>query len=116
VGFAAPDYTIMTVKAADSGNFLVDGQGRTLYYFTKDSPGVSTTTGPIAANWPAFYTPTIVVPDNLIASDFGTITRADGMKQTSYKGWPLYYFVKDSAAGDSKGQKINDVWFVVNVN
>jgi predicted lipoprotein with Yx(FWY)xxD motif len=116
VVFAQPDYTIMTAKTADLGNFLVDGQGRTLYYFTKDAPGVSNTTGQVAVNWPAFYAGKIEVPSNLNLSDFGMITREDGMKQTTFKGWPLYYFSKDMAAGDFKGQKVNNVWFVVNVN
>ncbi|WP_407946304.1 hypothetical protein [Paenibacillus alkaliterrae] len=25
------------------------------------------------------------------------MTRADGTKQTTYKGWPLYYFVRQQA-------------------
>jgi predicted lipoprotein with Yx(FWY)xxD motif len=116
VGFVQPDYTIMTAKTADLGEFLVDGQGRTLYYFIKDAPGVSSTTGPVAVNWPSFYAEKIEVPSNLNSSDFGTITRADGKKQTTFKGWPLYYFIKDMATGDIKGQKVNNVWFVVNVN
>jgi len=116
VGLAQSDYTIMTAKTADLGNFLVDGQGKTLYCFTKDAPGVSTTMGQVAVNWPAFYAEKIVVPANLDATDFGMITRADGMMQTTFKGAPLYYFIKDMATGDIKGQNVNSVWFVVNVN
>ncbi|MDR3590554.1 MAG: hypothetical protein P4N41_12950 [Negativicutes bacterium] len=115
-GLAQPDYTVMTAQTPGLGNYLVDSQGRTLYYFTKDVPGASTTMGQVAANWPAFYAGQIVVPSNLDATDFGMITRADGMKQTTFKGWPLYYFVKDMADGDVKGQNVNSVWFVVNVN
>jgi predicted lipoprotein with Yx(FWY)xxD motif len=115
-GFAQPDPTIMTAKTAGMGNYLVDSQGRTLYYFTKDAPGMSTTMGPVAANWPAFYAGEIMVPGNLDAADFGVITRTDGMKQTTYKGWPLYYFSKDMTAGDMKGQQVNSVWYIINVN
>jgi predicted lipoprotein with Yx(FWY)xxD motif len=28
-------------------------------------------------------------------------------------GWPLYYFAGDSAAGDTNGQGVNDVWWVL---
>ena len=38
------------------------------------------------------------------ASDLGTITRSDGTKQVTYDGHPLYYFVGDSAAGQTNGQ------------
>ena len=47
------------------------------------------------------------------AEDFGTITREDGQKQTTFRGFPLYYWVNDKAAGDTLGQNVNSVWFVV---
>jgi predicted lipoprotein with Yx(FWY)xxD motif len=50
--------------------------------------------------------------EGLKAGDFGTITRADGKKQTTYKGMPLYYFIKDTKAGDTMGQGVKDIWTV----
>jgi len=113
VGFAQPNYTIMTSDSAELGNYIVDGQGNTLYYFTKDTPGVSTTKGQVAINWPSFYTDNIVIPSELEMKDFGSITREDGMKQITFRGWPLYYFNKDMNPGDVKGQNVNNVWFVI---
>jgi len=113
VGFAQPNYTIMTKDSAELGNYIVDGQGNTLYYFTKDAPGVSITKGQVAINWPSFYTDHIVLPSELEMNDFGSITREDGMKQTTFRGWPLYYFNKDMNPGDVKGQNINNAWFVI---
>jgi plastocyanin len=49
----------------------------------------------------------------LPASDIGSITRSDGSKQSTYKGYPLYYFVKDTEHGDTNGQNVNKVWFVI---
>ena len=47
------------------------------------------------------------------AEDFGTITREDGKKQTTFRGYPLYYWVGDKAAGDTKGQGMGNVWHVI---
>jgi predicted lipoprotein with Yx(FWY)xxD motif len=115
-GLAQSEYTIKIANNPDLGNYLVDGQGRTLYRFTKDAPETSNCNGQCAVIWPSFYTEGINVPSELNAADFGMITREDGMKQTTYKGSPLYYFSRDMAAGDVNGQKLNGVWFVVNVN
>jgi predicted lipoprotein with Yx(FWY)xxD motif len=50
------------------------------------------------------------------ASDLGTTTRADGAKQVTYNGHPLYYFVGDSGAGMLNGQGSNGFgakWWLV---
>jgi predicted lipoprotein with Yx(FWY)xxD motif len=31
----------------------------------------------------------------------------------TFNGHPLYYFIKDSSAGDVVGQGYNNVWFVL---
>jgi predicted lipoprotein with Yx(FWY)xxD motif len=38
------------------------------------------------------------------SADLGAITRSDGSKQVTYKGHPLYFFVKDKDSGDAYGQ------------
>jgi predicted lipoprotein with Yx(FWY)xxD motif len=109
----APFYTVMLQTKADLGNYLVDRKGMTLYYFTKDNAGKSNVTGAILQNWPAFNAASVVIPSVLNAADFSMITRDDGSKQVAYKGWPLYYFIKDKASGDTMGQGVNDVWYIV---
>lgn len=109
-----PFYNIMLQTKADLGTYLVDAKGMTLYYFTKDNLGKSNATSAIIQNWPVFNTGNFIVPSLLNVADFSTITRDDGLKQTTYKGWPLYYYVKDRASGDTLGQGINGVWFIVN--
>jgi len=106
-------YTITTMTKADVGDYLVDAQGMTLYYFTRDSAGKSSATAQVIANWPIFYAASIVVPSNLDVGDFGTITGFEGQMQTTYKGWPLYYYIKDVASGDTVGQGVGGVWYVV---
>lgn len=110
----APTYTINTMTKAGIGNYLVDGKGMSLYYFTRDAAGKSNASAAVIANWPIFYTASVVVPASLKGADFGAITRDDGQMQATFKGWPLYYYVKDLAVGDTLGQAVNNVWFVVN--
>jgi predicted lipoprotein with Yx(FWY)xxD motif len=112
-GAAFADHHAVKVAKKDGvGSFLVDTQGRTLYTFKKDTPGMSACAGACLANWPLYYRESVAAKDELKATDFGTITRADGQKQTTYKGMPLYYFSGDKAAGDTNGQGVKDVWYV----
>lgn len=95
-----------------SANYIVDSKGKTLYLFTKDVMGDSKCTGACLNAWPVFYQEKIAVASGLSSSDFGTITRDDGKQQTTYKGWPLYYFSSDVNPGDIKGEGVNKVWFI----
>jgi predicted lipoprotein with Yx(FWY)xxD motif len=109
----APAYTVMIGTNKAVGNYLVDGNGNTLYYYTADSTGKSVCTGNCIANWPAFSFSSIVVPSALNAADFATITRPDGKPQVTYKGYPLYYFVRDQVRGAIAGQAVGNVWYVI---
>ncbi len=100
-----------TIKLS-TGNHIVDGRGMTLYLFTKDVMGDSKCTGGCLNSWPIFYQEKISVSPRLDASGFGTITRDDGKKQTTYNGWPLYYFSSDASPGDIKGEGVNKIWFI----
>lgn len=94
-------------------NYLVDSKGMSLYYFDKDPKGASVCSGDCLAKWPAFHTDKITVPSGLKAEDFGEIIRPDGAKQTTYKGYPLYYWVQDAKRGDTLGHNVGKVWFLV---
>ena len=96
------------------GKYLSDTEGRTLYWFKNDSPGKSACSGGCVAMWPLYYRETVAAPMGIEGSDFGTITRDYGTKQTTFRGYPLYYFVNDKQAGDTSGQGANSVWYVVN--
>ena len=106
---ARADDGVKVASKEGVGKFLTDGKGMTLYVFKKDAPGTSNCAGECLAKWPAYAGMGGMGVD---AKDLGSITRADGAKQTTYKGLPLYYFVADKAAGDTKGQGVKDVWYV----
>ena len=109
----AEHHAVKVAKKDGVGSFLTDIKGMTLYMFKKDTPGKSACEGECVAKWPVYFVETVAAKDGLDAANFGTITRADGKKQTTYKGMPLYFFAGDKAPGDTAGQGIKDVWYVV---
>jgi predicted lipoprotein with Yx(FWY)xxD motif len=113
---AAQQATEATVAVAGTalGEVLVDGKGRTLYVFTKDKGDQSVCSGKCAAAWPALTVSGAATPGTGVqASLLSTAKQANGSTQVTYGGKPLYYFAGDKAPGDTKGQGLNGVWFVV---
>ncbi len=97
---------------ANFGNVLTNSDGFTLYFFSPDSKGTSNCNGGCTDAWPIFFTDELTLDNGLNASDFSTITRDDGSQQTTFKGWPLYLFANDAAAGAINGDGAGDVWYV----
>ncbi len=97
---------------ATFGSILVDGEGNTLYFFAKDANGSSACNGGCAEAWPPFFEENLIVQTGLDEDDFGVITREDGSQQTTFKGWPLYFFANDEQSGDINGDGVGNVWFV----
>ncbi|WP_221389784.1 hypothetical protein [Dyadobacter sp. NIV53] len=104
-------YDVM-VKQTSLGNVLTDAAGKTLYFFSNDVDGSSTCTGGCLTAWPIFSKASPKLDPSLTATEFSSITRADGQTQVTYKGWPLYYYQKDVAPGDVTGENVGKVWFV----
>ena len=113
-GIAAAPAVVNVGQTAALGSFLVDSKGMTLYLFTKDTPNTSACYGGCAIAWPPLLTtgaPT--AGTGVTASMLGTTTRTDGTTQVTYNGWPLYYWINDKAAGDTTGENVQGVWFVI---
>lgn len=107
-------YAIHISSKAPFGNYLTDPRGKTLYYTVSDQPGYSNLPDETLSSWPVFYVENITVPPSLNPAAFGTYHRDNSVKQTTYKGYPLYYFFQDIKAGDIYGNKQNGVWFIIN--
>jgi len=106
----------ITIQVADSalGKILVDGKGMTLYMYTKDEPNKSNCTGDCLVNWP----PLLAVDnpglgDGVDAAMLGTADLADGSKIVTYNKMPLYYWKNDMEPGQTTGQDVGGVWYVV---
>lgn len=113
VAALANDHAIKVMTKDGIGSYLTDAEGKTLYWFKRDMPGVSNCTGPCVEKWPLFYREAIAPVEGTTAADFATLNRADGKEQTTFRGYPLYYWINDAKPGDTNGHGINDVWYVI---
>lgn len=100
---------------AKLGTYITAENGLTLYAFAKDTAGVSNCLGACATLWPPYIVPAAgthaAVPT--ITGALGTLQRADGTVQLTYKGAPLYFWSKDTKAGDTTGNGFNNLWSIV---
>ena len=105
---------LAVASVGDLGKVVVDGNGRTLYVFDKDTKGKSNCEGGCLAQWPAEAagsgSPQLTGID---ASLISTVTRSDGSKQLAINGMPLYLFAQDTQAGQAKGQGFGGLWWAV---
>ena len=92
-------------SAAGLGEVLVDSEGHTLYAFSGDSGETSACEGACAKAWPPLLDESgEPQPSNGTgAARLGTITRADGTRQVTYAGHPLYAFGGDKQPGEANG-------------
>jgi predicted lipoprotein with Yx(FWY)xxD motif len=113
---AAGAAALATETDDELGEFLVDNDGMTLYLFTTDTDGTSTCYDECASVWPPLLTDTedVTASGSVDASLIGTVERTDGTVQVTYKDQPLYYFADDEEPGETDGQGLNGVWYVVN--
>ena len=113
---AAKAVSLVLMKVGKLGLIITDKEGMTLYRFDKDTAkptSKSNCEGDCAKKWPP-----VIVPDGtqmqLSGVDsklVGTVTRADGSKQVTVGGWPLYRFSGDKKSCDTFGQGVGGTWF-----
>lgn len=97
--------TAVHIGSSKLGRVLVNAQGRTLYVWAHDKGSSSTCYGMCAQYWPPVLTSG--KPRALAGARsalLGTTRRHDGRMQVTYHGHPLYTFVMDKKAGDTKGE------------
>jgi len=109
------ELTAVTVKRM--GSTVQDQNGWVLYRFDDDQAkpvSKATCNGDCAKVWlPALTNdgkPQLKGVDEQVV---GTVTRADGTKQLTIKGWPVYRYIGDRTPGTWKGQNVGGKWFVI---
>jgi predicted lipoprotein with Yx(FWY)xxD motif len=114
---AAPAQGIeVTAKHSKLGMILAAGpKQRTVYLFEADKGGQSACSGACAAAWPPVLGKAQAA-GAATSADLGTVKRADGATQVTYKGHPLYWFIKDKDSEDAYGQGLKAFgadWYVL---
>lgn len=104
--------TAIELASTDLGEFIVDGDGNSLYLFAPDAAGDSTCYDDCEVAWPILGEVTDV-GEGIDSALLATTERTNGDVQATYNGWPLYYFANDAAPGDVNGQGVGDVWYVI---
>ncbi|MFC3230456.1 hypothetical protein ACFOGJ_24625 [Marinibaculum pumilum] len=104
---AAPGLILELRQSGGSGPYLVDGEGRALYLFSRDRQ--ETREGATESRCHDLCTqhwvPVAVPADGTMPKAprpdlLAVMRRADGLVQLTYNGWPLYYRAAD-AGGDA---------------
>ncbi len=104
----------LAVAESELGEHLVDGEGMTLYIRILDEDGEPGCLGDCAPVWPALASEGEPTGDEGVDEDLlDTVERDDGITQVTYDGHPLYLFVSDQEPGDTRGQEVADLWFVI---
>ncbi len=114
----APAATASGVLLADTslGQVLTADDGMTVYIFLPDNAGDPTCVAECAEAWPPLLVGDGATPtagDGVDSAMLGTAANPEGGTQVTYNGWPLYYYAADNAAGDTNGQGVGEVWYVI---
>ena len=104
-------HMVSTARKAPFGTFLVDGEGRSLYILegTRGTAGTRCS-GECLQVWPPLHVSRPPVAGRGIDPAMLSAVRAHGAPHLSYAGWPLYYYHRDRAPGDTTGQDVHDRW------
>jgi predicted lipoprotein with Yx(FWY)xxD motif len=106
--------TSLTTADTDLGTIVVDGEGMVVYQYDSDTQGSGTSTceGQCLDAWPPVHGDASIDAQG-ITGEVGTITGVDGQPQLTLNGWPLYYYAGDIEPGQTTGQGVGDVWWVL---
>ena len=109
--------TVEVARQTSFGDVLVSNRGYTLYGVSSDGPDRSRCAGRCADRWPPLVEEggSPQAGSGLDQGALGTIPRAGGVHQITYRGIPLYTYSMDQAPGQTNGELVRDqgIWYVV---
>jgi predicted lipoprotein with Yx(FWY)xxD motif len=113
VNLPSPGTTVLIVQHSGLGWVLAEANGQVVYEYRGDTKGGSPTcTGSCASIWPAVTGVPLAGPADSLPGTLGTVSEANGAKQITYNGFPLYTF-KGAAPLSTKGNGVGGKWYVI---
>jgi predicted lipoprotein with Yx(FWY)xxD motif len=111
-----PGSVVLIVQKSALGYVLAAASGQVVYTYDKDTKdGAPTCTGSCAAIWlPLTGHPVASAADTGLAG-LGTVSDANGAKQITYNGKPLYTF-KGAKPLYTSGNGVGGVWHVIKMS
>lgn len=110
---AAQGVGLRVARSSRLGPYLTDLNGRALYLLESEKPSGGGCHDTCVAIWPPLFAGQAapVAGDSAVdPRSIATITRRDGLRQVSFNGHPLYYYVGDGKPGQTLGQHVEDSW------
>jgi predicted lipoprotein with Yx(FWY)xxD motif len=108
--------TVATSGSSGYGTILSSKAGQTYYVFSADTKNKSNCTGSCAKTWPPVIGSAPTISGGASSTLVGSLARANGQKQVTYDGHPLYTFSGDSGHHQTAGEGINafgGYWYVI---
>ena len=100
-------------STATKGKVIATSTGRTLYLYTPDTKNHSVCYSTCAQMWPPLMTSGKPIAGMGVKQALlGTTRRTNGKLQVTYNGHPLYRYVGDSSAGQTKGEGVGGFYTV----
>lgn len=111
-GKNGPAGELKVAELPNLGGAVTDSEGFTLYRFDKDTPKPpkSACEGDCATAWPPVAADDVTAGEGIDAGLLGSVARADGTRQLTLAGWPVYRYAKDAAPGDALGEGVGGTW------
>ena len=116
VGLPAKGSVVLVVQKSAVGYVLAAANGQVLYTYDKDTKGgTPTCTGSCAAIWLPLTGNPLAGTATTGLGTLGTVSDANGAKQVTYNGKPLYTF-NGAKPLSVKGNGVGGVWHVIKLS
>jgi predicted lipoprotein with Yx(FWY)xxD motif len=116
VSVPAAGTQVLIIEHSKLGWVLAEASGLVVYTYGGDSKGGSPTcTGVCASLWPAVTGLPQAGPADTFPGPLGTVAMANGGKQITYNGYPLYT-LKGARALSTKGDGMEGKWHVIKLS